>query len=672
MRRHFLFVTLGLLALLMATLFHVGHLDRASLAQSLADRRFPADAVVNVKTVCGLAGNGTQDDTQALTQCLQRFIDENGYGKGVTLYFPNGTYRISDSIIWKNFIILQGQSRTGTVLQLANSSPGFQDANQPKIVLGVGADQPPNYGVGFSTGVYDLTIDIGTGNPGAIGIAFYGNNESTLRRVNVRSSSQAGAIGLKLMEGACPGYLRDVEIEGFDRGIQVGSGTFCVLEHITLTHQREAGLFSELTANACSTMISIRGLKSTNAVPVIHNRCRGANYVLLDATLIGEANPETAILTNGPLFARNITAQGFNTILQDEYHQQQRSGTFLREYASETYSLFPGNPTSLNLPIDEGPHIEYEPPEQWVSVAQFGANPDDSEDDTAAIQQAIDSGARTIYFPQGDLNRDQHQYLVNNTITIRGNVQFILGMHQVINAIDRFKNSPDALFRIENTNHDYVLIEGIRYAYWSGVRGSVNLLHRSPRALIVRDVASTPLWEYFYRSEPNSGSVYFENVSGTRVEISPDQKLYAHQLNLETNPENSTETTFDDDHPPLLNDGGTLWLLGSKLESAYLISKTVQGGQSELLGINPLNVKQSLKEATAFEAIDSTQTIVALMSSFGNEEACCYINYGTAIRETRNSDTRHLNVADLRPSVDFGAGVSGPNRAIALYTSRKP
>jgi len=87
---------------------------------------FPADSgAVNVKEKYGAKGDGQTDDTAALT----RAIEENK-GQPGTLYFPNGTYLVSDMMnvggtphSRDRFLVFQGQSQAGTIIRLKDAHP---------------------------------------------------------------------------------------------------------------------------------------------------------------------------------------------------------------------------------------------------------------------------------------------------------------------------------------------------------------------------------------------------------------------------------------------------------------------------------------------------------------------------------------------------------------------
>lgn len=66
--------------------------------------------VINVKNY-GAAGNGSTDDTAAVQAAL------SAAGAGDTLYFPNGTYPMTQVIKLKDGMKVLGESKTGTVLK---------------------------------------------------------------------------------------------------------------------------------------------------------------------------------------------------------------------------------------------------------------------------------------------------------------------------------------------------------------------------------------------------------------------------------------------------------------------------------------------------------------------------------------------------------------------------
>ncbi len=98
---------------------------------------FPADAgVVDVtKAPYGARGDGRTDDTAAIQRALDDHPDQ-----GAILYFPNGTYLVSDTLRWggtadrQRETVFWGQSRAGTVIQLRDHCPGF---DSPRAARGV-------------------------------------------------------------------------------------------------------------------------------------------------------------------------------------------------------------------------------------------------------------------------------------------------------------------------------------------------------------------------------------------------------------------------------------------------------------------------------------------------------------------------------------------------------
>lgn len=207
--------------------------------------RFPASSrVINVKTVYGAKGDGVTDDTAALAAALAAHT-----GQGSIIYLPNGTYLISAPLVLSNigpngsnwgYTNLQGQSQAGTVIRLKSNV--FTDVANPKSMMWWGGFGSADW---FHCSLRNITFDVGTGNPGAIGVQFYSNNCGVVRDVTIRSPRGQGVIGLDLGHSDMNGPLlvKNLTVDGFATGIRCGysvnSQTF---EAITLAGQTVAGL----------------------------------------------------------------------------------------------------------------------------------------------------------------------------------------------------------------------------------------------------------------------------------------------------------------------------------------------------------------------------------------------------------------------------------------------
>lgn len=566
--------------------------NRCATANSSEDKLFPEGIVINVKTQYGAKGDGATDDTQEILKAIRENV-----GTNKIIYFPEGTYLVSDRLEWQDTkgkwqsqLRLQGQNRTTTIIRLKNNADGYNDPSNPKALVytasglyvenpyGGGKDYPAK-GEGneaFANYIEDLTIDTGN-NSGAIALDYLANNTGAVRNVTLRGEGLVGFDMTRRWIG--PALVKNVVVEGFDRGIRIGGEVNSItLEHISVCNQKTVGLEN------LGNIVAIRDFWSSNSVPAIRNTGITSLITLLDAELYGGSPLVSAIDNNSRMFARNVSSSGYlSAIMQDNNVLPE---TTIKEYTSNTpFALFASSKnSSLNLQVEEAPSFHDNNLSNWANVEDFGAkgkNSDGSDewgDDTAAIQNALDSGKSTVYIPLG-------RYYISDTLRIRGNVRKIIAMNATLSPSGQtFEdvNNPKPLIRIEDGAATDVTIERLNIINMiqqaPPQAGLIGFEHATSRTLFLKDMGCcsyrTNDQKYVFRNTPGAGKLFIENISGETWRFEHPQQVWARQLN----PEGSNEKIF--------NNGGKLWVLGLKTEGGNVntVLHTQGGGASELLG----------------------------------------------------------------------------------------
>ncbi len=505
-------------------------------------------------------GDGKTDDTHALQQALDDNTD-----RGAILYFPNGIYRVSDTLRWggdesrQRNTTFWGQSRAGAVLQLRDHCVGFQNPRKPKGVLYTG-HQPAQR---FGNELHMLTIDTGVGNPGADGIQFIANNQGGVYDVTIVSGDGQGVNGLDLgytnEQGPC--LIKNVQVQGFDVGVSVSSSVDSeTLEHIVLKYQNKYGFRND--GQPCT----VRDLYSINAVPAF--RAGGVLTTLVDCRFEGVkgAGNRDALEVEGPTFCRNLKTSGYRAAIRSRVGGNSRviTGPDVSLYLSKPVaSLFGSAAGSLNLPVKETPEVVWDTPKTWVGVQQHGATPDNEADASDALQKAIDSGATTVYLPRG-------AYRIGKTVVLRGNVRRLIGCKAYLIPIAPLTGQNAPLFRFADGMAPVVVVEGINTDFSGGPY--FFLEHASKRTLVLRRLAINFQAAEAYRTGPGgTGDIFIEDVVGRFFHFHR-QHLWARQFNPEG------------DGIHVENDGGTAWILGLKTEGGGPLLLAKNGSTTELLG----------------------------------------------------------------------------------------
>lgn len=571
-----------------------------------ADVLYPPEAgVINVRqSPYHAKGDGLTDDTEALQQALW----ENGRTNRI-IFLPEGVYRISDTLRWpaapgsplQGRTIVQGQGRGKTVLRLLDHSPGFSDSGKPRPMLATGLGTRL-----LRNAVRDLTLDTGIGNPGASGVQLVAHHQGGLRNVDILAGGDGtGGVGLDLSPGddLGPFLVKNVRIHGFDTGIRTGNPAHSVtLEDIQLTGQKSEGLRNG------AQVVTVHRLRSTNSVPAIQNTDESGFVTLVDAVLQGlpAKRGGPAVFNRGFLFMREVAAPGYSNLLQNWSNKLPPArGLVVDEYQSHgMVNIFPSPPTTMRLPVAEAPETPWDPLSDWASPAQFGGRGGDSEDDSEAIQKAIDSGATTVFLPNGTWN-------IRHPVEIRGKVRRIVGTEAVLNLIA----APGQCgFRIGQESAPTLWFEQIEV---TGGR-AVFLRSVADRTAVIRDCSGISVdWR-------GKGTLFLENVSSDHAwVVDKGLGLWARQW----------FERFGGDK--IVNRGGTVWILGLATERPGTLVDTLEGGRSEILG-GLCESSGTWKSMPMFRIQDGSCSVV--MAEFSQHST----PYQTIVEERRGDRSRRL------------------------------
>ena len=565
-----------------------------------------------------------------------------------TLYFPNGTYLISDTISYtlrklqnKMFhqtvhghemnrcIRFMGQNREKTIIKLKDNCKGFEWGQQRPVINFM---QGERSNVSYSNYFENITVDVGAGNPGAIGLVFFANNNGAVRNVTVRSSDpnhegHAGIVLRNEIHSAANFY--NIEVDGFDYGVKVTTyRTFAHFENIVLRNQQRYGFY----VNNCG--VQIIGLESHSQYPAI-NVADGtaAHVVLCDAVLDGGNTIYEAIKQDvgSCLFMRNVKISGYPLAVNRQWRKFLLETDYIDRYCyPEGMTLDGTEPRSLNLPIAPMPDLPRIPTEEWVCVNDFGAVGDGETDDTAAIQAAFSSGKKAIWFQPG-------RYLLSKPVEVGAAVEYVNFMFCDLAATAELTgNIGVGMFHLCQDSEKPLLLEKLQA--WYECMGVQKLIwHDCKRELVMRDIHSQACASYF-NTVPGS-RVHMENVACTIGNKKRNghvpcfsfrgQTVWLHSIN----PERCARAEVE-------NIGGTLWWSGFKAEQESSICVTTDGGITEILG--GVAVNGSAKEIPLI--LNDESTVSAIFATVGVADPG---TYPVAVKEIRNGEVRIIRDTDL-------------------------
>lgn len=549
--------------------------------------KLPPDAGhADVRARFGAVGDGKTDDTHAFVKALTESSDNTHLVGHQTLYVPDGVYLLSDTVQFRRYLVLQGQSRDGTVLKLKDRCPGFGDPKRPRPLLSSGygvyekhVAKGPGNNVTHGNYVFDLTLDTGSGNPGAIGFDYCGHNNSAVANLLVRSGDGAGVRGLDLLRpwpGPC--LVKDVEVRGFDVGVESRHTEYSLtLTGLRLSGQKKAGLVNVRNG------LAIERLVSDNRVPAVVNS-GGGQVVLIDSELTG--GTAAAAVTNAKdsaLFVRNLRVGGYKDAL-DDAGKSVAAG--FGEYV--TGKALGGGKTSLGLSVERPPAVPWGEAKDWANVRSFEDKVTEAGDWSPALQAAIDSGAKTVYFP---VNGAHPTYRLDAPVHVRGEVVRLFGMRNALTAGKALGERPALIF---DGKQKAVSVERLHVP---------SAEHASAVDLLVSCGGVGKL-----TARKGCGRLFVEDFLDP-LRVNEHQRVWARHLNVEVQ------------KPNVLNDGGLLWVLGFKTEGGSTNVVNRNGGRTEVLGGLIYVTERPAKDVPMFENEGGDLSLVHQVSGYvGNHE----------------------------------------------------
>ncbi|MBD3243232.1 MAG: hypothetical protein GF331_21765 [Chitinivibrionales bacterium] len=526
-------------------------------------------------------GDGVTDDSEPIIAAMDWVVDQlkahYADGGGVhwhqywVIYFPDGVYRVTRPLVYSGQrvidpifpsheeregiqkLMLVGQSREATIIQLDDNASGFGGPDWKPVVsfsrfdLGTVFNNMP-----ASMQCRNLTVNTGSGNPGAVGLDFHGANVARLDNLAFVGS---GAAGVHIRIGSAHGYYSNIVVDGMDYGVYLEGNTEShpVFEYLTLERIANTAIHLE---GISTTFRRVQCAGAPRGVHLVSDGSRQPHLVMVDCEFLGgeAANPFLQ-LDGGAVFLRSINTAGYGSGVRTGTAVSVQAGR-IDEYVSEAPTFFSdargrsGPIASMALPIEDYPVVPWiGDTAQWACVDDYPGSTD-----TERITNAMGSGRKVVCFPS-------NSYSLTATIDVPPSVEQIIGLHSRV-------NSGGSAFHVNEASSSLLVFNGINIS-------SGQIRQSAPRELLLE---STYSGNNIYDSDltARGTTVHVLNTHGfARFDQKTDNVDVFVRWN---NNEKTTHWQFTSDP------GCTMVMLGFKSEKTYSVFRCLPGSSFEVLG----------------------------------------------------------------------------------------
>ncbi|MBB5725915.1 hypothetical protein FHS97_001847 [Sphingomonas endophytica] len=457
-------------------------------------------------------GDGRADDSAALQQAIDAAA---AGGHGGLVFVPSGTYRISRTIFVRSAVRLFGIGKTRPQIVLGDNTAGF-GSGVAAMVAFTGEDQyrvgkapvPPRTSVPFDPAIFDATsstfysalsnIDfrIGDGNAGAVAVRFRVAQHGYLRHVDFHIGSGLAGVYQAGNE------FEDLRFFGGRYGIMSEKTSpawqFTLIDS-EFSGQRDAAI-REHEVDLTLVNVVIRDTPVGIDIDRGYSDSLWGKQVRFEnvsqaAVVISEENSvftqigfDDAIAIDTPTFARfrdsgkTIAGKGARYRVADFSHGLKLAGPGTIGETATDVSMTP----LTRVPKRPATAIRALPPvRDWANAHDLGVKGDDTTDDTAALQRAIDTH-RVVYLPLG-------RYRVTDTIRLRPD-SVLIALHPSLTHVylpdetPAFTGIGGAKAMIESAKGGNAIVHGL--GLWTGAinRRATALLWKAGATSEVNDV----------------------------------------------------------------------------------------------------------------------------------------------------------------------------------------
>ena len=398
-------------------------------------------AVYLTSDAFAVKGDGVADDTAAIQAAIDKVQETTGEG---IVFVPTARYRLTNTVYVWGGIRLIGYGATRPAFVLGANTPGYGDPNQEKYMVffsgnragagrgGRGGGTPGDAGAGtFYSAMSNIDVEIGDGNPGAVGVRGRYAQHSFIAHSDFRIGS--GLAGVH----DTGNVMEDVHFHGGDYGIwtqRPSPGWQFTAVDATFDGQRVAAIRERA---AGLTLIRPQFMNVPTAVaiePTFHDELwikdgRFENISGPAIVISNEKNSQTQINMEDVVCDRVATfvryQESGRTVAGPAARYVVKIFSYGLSYAdlgarSETKQVFDAAPlTVLPAPVTSDlPDLPSR--ETWVNIRTLGARGDGATDDTEVFKKAI-AEHRAIFLPSG-------YYVVTDTLTLKPDT-VLIGLH---------------------------------------------------------------------------------------------------------------------------------------------------------------------------------------------------------------------------------------------------